>query len=207
MISKEEMYKAMDVRFGKDIHDKLRNGRVAIAGLGGLGSHIAIMLARCGIENLCIIDFDKIDITNLNRQEYHVEEIGKYKTEAMKERIYHINPYINTKVFCGKVTPQNIEEIFKDYDIICEAFDKPDQKAMLINGIFETFPDKKIVAGSGLAGFDDCNKIVTKKVFKNLYMCGDGSTDVAECIGLMAPRVMVCAGHQANKVVQLLIEE
>lgn len=204
-MTREEYNQICDKRFGTEVYEKLRESRVAVAGLGGLGSHIAVMLARSCIGTLRLIDFDYVDISNLNRQEYYVEDIGKPKTECLKEKLLKINPFLHIITDQVRVTGDNAEEIFKEEKIVCEAFDRADQKAMLINSLLEKLPEIQIVSGSGMAGYGRSNEIVTRKAFANLYVCGDGSTDSAQT-GLMAPRVSICAGHQANKVIELILE-
>ena len=117
-----------------------------------------------------------------------------------------LNPYLDIQTDCLKVTEQNIKELFAEDDIVCEAFDVPENKAILVNGVMEHFPEKTIVAASGMAGFGDSNKIHTRRVMQNFYLCGDEESEPAYAKGLMAPRVMICAGHQANKIVQLILE-
>lgn len=206
MISREELDKAFDSRFPEDIRYKLRNARVAIAGLGGLGSNIAVMLARSGIGHLFLVDYDVVDTTNLNRQMYMISHLNKPKTEALSSILREINPYIDIKCRELKVSRENIKELFAEYKIVCEAFDSADQKAMLVNGLLMDCENTIVVSGNGMAGFADANDIKTEKKMSRLYMCGDNSTDVGNGIGLMAPRVAICAGHQANKVIQLIIE-
>lgn len=205
MISKEELDRAFDARFPLDIKEKLLNARVAVAGLGGLGSNIACMLARSGVGHMLLLDFDTVDVTNLNRQMYMVDHIGKPKPEALKEIIDKINPYLDIEYKTVKVTPDNIKDIFDGYDIVCEAFDKSDQKAMLVNGLLTEFDKTMVISGSGMAGLGDANDIKTTRRFSRLYVCGDMQTDVDDGIGLMAPRVAVCAGHQAQKVIQIIL--
>ena len=187
------------------IQEKLKNGKVAIAGLGGLGSNIAVMLARIGVGKLLLVDFDKVEPSNLNRQYYDTSHLGMLKTDALKNQIEKINPFIETETHSVTITEENAAEIFKDYRIICEAFDNPQNKAFLANTLLET-GQKKIIAASGMAGFGSANKIKTKKMFKNLYLCGDSEPAEQAGIGFMAPRVMVCAGHQANMALRLLLE-
>lgn len=206
-MTKEEYKKICDLRFGKAVYDKLEGARVAVAGLGGLGSHIAVMLARTCVGTLHLIDFDHVDISNLNRQEYYISHIGRPKTECLAEKLKEINPYMKIITDHIKVTNENMAGLFVEDPIICEAFDKSDQKAMLVNGLLETFPDKKIVSGSGMAGYGDSNTIITKRIFHNLYLCGDQISDSESGMGLMAPRVSICAGHEANKVIQLILGE
>lgn len=205
-ISREQLDQAFDARFPEEMRTKLRNARVAVAGLGGLGSNIAVMLARSGIGELLLVDFDTVDVTNLNRQMYLIPQLGKPKAEALPEILYQINPYLTYRSVCIKVTPDNVKELFSEYPIVCEAFDKPDQKAMLVRELLMQCPKTIVVSGNGMAGYADANEIRTCQVMKRLYVCGDQSTDVGNGIGLIAPRVAVCAAHEANKVMQLIMQ-
>lgn len=206
MITQDEIEKAFDERFPLEVKEKLHHAKVAIAGLGGLGSNIALMLARSGVGQLFLVDFDCVDITNLNRQMYRVSHIGMYKTDAMVEMIREINPYIEIKTCCEKVTAKNAKSIFEGYTIVCEAFDQAEQKTMLISTLLSQCSNMTIVSGNGMSGFYDSNLIQTTQKMKRLYVCGDLQSDVADGCGLMAPRVSICAGHQANKVIQLILE-
>jgi len=206
-MEKEILDQAFDARFSKAIKEKLENAHVAIAGLGGLGSHIAVMLARSGVGHMLLVDFDTVDVTNLNRQAYLIPQVGMEKTAAMKELLDQINPYLNIEYRQVKVTPDNIQELFAGYPIVCEAFDKAEQKAMLVQGLLTGFRDTLVISGNGMAGYGDANAVKTQKMMRRLYVCGDGQTDIADGIGLMAPRVSVCAAHQANKVIQIILEE
>ena len=205
-ISREQLDQAFDARFPEEMQTKLRNARVAVAGLGGLGSNIAVMLARSGVGELLLVDFDTVDVTNLNRQMYLIPQLGKPKAEALPEILYQINPYLTYRSVCIKVTPDNVKELFSEYSIVCEAFDKPDQKAMLVRELLMQCPKTIVVSGNGMAGYADANEIRTCQVMKRLYVCGDQSTDVGNGIGLIAPRVAVCAAHEANKVLQLIMQ-
>ncbi len=202
--SKEDFSAIMDKRFSPEVYDRLKAGKVGIAGLGGLGSHIAVMLARSGVGRLHLVDFDRVDLSNLNRQEYRIRHLGRPKTEALKEQLLEINPYLAVTEDCIRVTEENAADIFKDDDIICEAFDGPENKAMLVNAILSECPEKKLITGSGMAGFESSNTIKTRRIMKNWYMCGDETTDALSGIGLMAARVSICAGHEANMVIRLL---
>lgn len=205
-VSREQLDQAFDARFPEEMQTKLRNARVAVAGLGGLGSNIAVMLARSGVGELLLVDFDTVDVTNLNRQMYLIPQLGKPKAEALPEILYQINPYLTYRSVCIKVTPDNVKELFSEYPIVCEAFDKPDQKAMLVRELLMQCPKTIVVSGNGMAGYADANEIRTCQVMKRLYVCGDQSTDVGNGIGLIAPRVAVCAAHEANKVLQLIMQ-
>lgn len=206
-MERSEWNAALDERIGKARRTVYENSTVGIAGLGGLGSNIAISLARAGIGKLVIADFDKVDITNLNRQQYLASQIGTYKTDAMEMNLKSIAPFIGIGKHCVKIDEDNITDIFGSCDIVVEALDGAEQKAMLVNTVLSSLPGKVIVSGSGMAGFGDANLIKTKKVMKDLYVCGDMTSDVDISGSLAAPRVMVCAGHQALAVLRLLTGE
>lgn len=207
ILTKEEIKAALEERHSPEIQEKLSAGRVAIAGLGGLGSNVAYSLTRIGVGHLHLIDFDVVDITNLNRQQYFMEHLGMLKTDALESLLKKINPYLDIQTDCVRVTEDNIRELFGEWDIVCEAFDDPGAKAMLVNGILECFPEKKLVSASGMAGFGSSNSIVTKKVTDNFYLCGDRVSAPEYGRGLMAPRVAICAAHEANMITRLILGE
>ncbi len=207
ILTKEEIKAALEERHSPEIQEKLSAGRVAIAGLGGLGSNVAYSLTRIGVGHLHLIDFDVVDITNLNRQQYFMEHLGMPKTDALESLLKKINPYLDIQTDCVRVTEDNIRELFGEWDIVCEAFDDPGAKAMLVNGILECFPEKKLVSASGMAGFGSSNSIVTKKVTDNFYLCGDRVSAPEYGRGLMAPRVAICAAHEANMITRLILGE
>ena len=202
---KIEIDNVLSMRHTKEVFEKLKNARVAVAGLGGLGSNIALMLARAGVGTLHLIDFDEVDLSNLNRQQYFISHLGMYKTDAIKDEISRINPYINVITDCVKVTDDNIDSLFKDDSVICEAFDNPDCKAMLVNHILETRKDAYIVAASGMAGTEKSNTIITRKITDRFYLCGDETSAAVNGNGLMSPRVTICAAHQANAILRIIL--
>ena len=205
--SREEMYSALEERHGTELQKKLDSASVAVCGLGGLGSNIAIALARAGVGYLHIIDFDRVDISNLNRQQYFPEQLGEPKSEAMKDTLERIATYCHIKADNIKLSEDNIPALLSDADIIVEAFDKADQKAMLVNCVLENMPDKYLVSGSGMAGIAPSNIITTKRITKRFYLCGDGVSDVEDGMGLVSSRVLICAGHQAHAVIRIIAGE
>ncbi len=206
-LTKAQIMEALEERHSPEKQALLSAGSVAIAGLGGLGSNIACALARIGVGHLHLIDFDVVDITNLNRQQYFMEHLGMKKTDALQSLLMRINPYLDIRTDCVRVTQDNLTELFQDAPIVCEAFDDPVAKAMLVNGILEHFPEKKLVSASGMAGFSNSNTIRTKRLMKNFYLCGDGVSEPAYGNGLMAPRVAICAAHEANMITRLILGE
>ena len=202
--SKEEMQRTLEARHGKELQAKFTGSTVAICGLGGLGSNIAVALARAGGGRLILIDFDRVDISNLHRQQYQADQIGLYKTEALTENLKRIAPYVEIISYTVRITAENFQKLLQDADIICEAFDDAEAKAMLVNGVLEQLHTKYLIAASGMAGLGSANSIKTRRVMERFYLCGDGVSDVGDDIGLVAPRVMLCAAHQAQMVLRIL---
>ena len=205
--SKNEWMDALAVRHGILLHNRFSAATVAICGLGGLGSNIAIALVRAGIGKLLLIDFDRVDISNLHRQQFKASQVGCYKTDALAENLLEIAPYVEIETVTMKITEENVVDLVKEADIICEAFDNTQAKAMLVNSVLERLPNCYLVAASGMAGMDTPNIIKTRKIMKRFYLCGDEVSDVADTIGLVAPRVMLCAAHQAQTVLRILAGE
>jgi len=203
--SREEMLAALEKRQGVEAVRKLQAATVAVCGLGGLGSNIAISLARAGVGKLILVDFDRVDVTNLHRQQYKAGQVGLPKPEALLANLKEIAPYTEFETHFEKVTEENISRLLGGADVVCEAFDNAEAKAMLVNVVLETMPEKFLVAASGMAGFDSGNLIATRKVTKRFYVCGDGKSDVNDGIGLIAPRVMLCAAHQALTAIRLIL--
>lgn len=202
--TREEMEQAFEMRHGKELQKKFSSAVVAVCGLGGLGSHIAIALARAGIGKLILIDFDCVDVTNLHRQQYKAAQVGKCKTEALRENLREIAPYLSTEVHNVKIIRDNARELLKDADIICEAFDDAESKAMLTDVVLCSMQGKYLVAASGMAGMGSTNDIRTRKITEHFYLCGDEISEIKEQHSLVASRVMVCAAHQAHAVLRIL---
>ena len=207
MSLKQEWREALINRIDLSLYEQFSNATVAICGLGGLGSHIAIALARAGVGKLILIDFDQVDMTNMHRQCYKVNQIGCNKTEALLENILEVAPYIDIETINEKITEDNIVSLLKDADIVCEAFDDPSCKAMLVNGVLEKLPDCYVVAASGMAGMGSPNLIKTRKLTNRFYLCGDEVSDAKNTMGLVSSRVMLCAAHQAHTILRILAGE
>lgn len=205
--TQEEMRMALEARHGKELQEKLSNASVAVCGLGGLGSNAAIALARAGVGRLHLIDFDRVDISNFNRQQYAVSQLGMNKTDALKQTIMNIAPYCRVLTDTLRLTEENTADIIREADIICEAFDNPESKAMLVNIVLERYPQKYVVAASGMSGLHTANTIRTRRFAEKLYICGDSESDVETDGTLFAPRVMLCAAHQANAVLRIIAEK
>ncbi len=182
----------------------LQNARVAVVGLGGLGSNIAVALTRLGIGHLYLYDFDKVELSNLNRQYYFLSDVGKYKAEALARHLREISPYADFKAQAVKITPENIPALLADASIICEALDAAESKAMLASTVLSTWQNKKLIAGSGIAGFGKAEAITSKHISKNFYLCGDSQSDFHE-LPLCGARVALCANQQALLAARIIL--
>ena len=190
-LDRETFRAALVARHGADRQTKFEAARVAVCGLGGLGSNVAIALARAGVGHLHLLDFDRVEPSNLNRQQYAAAQVGLPKAEALRANIATINPFCDVVAETVRMTPENLATLLADDDIVCEAFDRAEAKAMLVSGVLEIFPQKPVVAASGMSGLASANTIATRRVAKRLYLCGDGATDVDDDLGLYGARVLV----------------
>lgn len=184
----------------------LRGAVIGVAGAGGLGSNVAIALARAGAGKLILADFDKVEPSNLNRQQYSVRQIGLRKVKALQANLKSIAPFTRTEAHDVKVTRANAEKIFGAAGILIEAFDKAEEKSMLIDAWLQLHPDRPIIAASGLAGYGGNSKLRTRRL-GSLYICGDGESQCRPGVSPMAPRVALVAAMQANLAVELLMKK
>jgi len=205
--SADELEALMAARHTPGVHARLKRSTVGIAGCGGLGSAVAVALARIGVGRLILADFDIVEPSNLNRQQFFVDQIGLPKVDALKANLARINPYVKVAAFYGRLERDNIPQIFSMVDVLVEAFDVAEQKAMLVESFRAACPERPLIAASGLAGHAASNTVVTRRAGCNFYLVGDGATAAAPGQGLMAPRVGIAAHHQANAALRLLLGE
>ena len=201
MPPRDELEFVMAARHTPGVHAKMKTSVVGIAGLGGLGSAVAVALARMGVGRLVLVDFDVVEPSNLNRQQYFVDQLGQHKTLALQENLKRINPYIQIDCHTDRIVPENVDSFFCDIDVLVEAFDGADQKAMLMQNV-GNYP---LVTASGLAGHGSGESIKVHKIGDSIYVVGDLQTGAKPGCGLMAPRVGIAAHMQANLVVQILL--
>jgi sulfur carrier protein ThiS adenylyltransferase len=189
------------------IQNILKTKTVGIAGCGGLGSNCAVALARLGVGKMILADFDTVDASNLTRQYYFYEQVGQKKVFALTDNLNYINPFIKVKPYDLKLGPKEIQTIFSDCDLIIEAFDLAEMKQMIIETCAEFFPEKPLIIGSGMAGWGKNNSIKTEKTGENLYVCGDGISEIADDLPPLAPRVGIVAYMQANTALSILLND
>jgi sulfur carrier protein ThiS adenylyltransferase len=204
-MARQEFERKFFSRYDFKILSILRSSTVGLAGAGGLGSNAAVSLARAGVGTLIIADFDRVEPSDLNRQYYFMEQVGKPKVEALLENLKRINRYSQYQMHAIKIEAGNVAPIFGTADILVEAFDKAEAKQMLVNTWLSLFPRKPIIIASGVAGIGKNEKLHTRKV-GNLYICGDEETECEECLSPMAPRVALVANMQANLTLELLVK-
>lgn len=196
----------MDKEKFEKIKKKLKKTKVGIAGLGGLGSNAAVSLARAGVGKLVLVDFDRVEESNLSRQYYFLDQVGKYKIDALKENIKKINPEIILETFNLKLIKGSMEKPFKEVDVVIEALDNAETKTVFIEEILTKLPRKPIVAALGVAGYGHSDRIETKKL-GNLYMCYDENAKSSDDDILIAPRVILMANWEANVALEIILGE
>jgi sulfur carrier protein ThiS adenylyltransferase len=201
----DELEALLAARHTPGVHERIRAARVGVAGLGGLGSAVAIALARIGVGGLVLADFDVVEPSNLNRQQYFLDQLGLPKPEALAETLVRVNPRVELSLHPVELTPENVPAVFAGVRVVVEAFDRAAAKEMLIRTVLERLPGVPVVAASGLAGAEPSNAVVTRRLARDLYLVGDGVAEARPGVGLMAPRVGVAAHHQANAVLRLLL--
>ena len=192
-----------------EVRERMGRMTIGIAGLGGLGSAVALTLARTGAGQLIIVDFDRVDDTNILRQQYHLAQIGMLKTEAMRELLQAVAPRTVISVHTVRLDPQNIPEIFDEAQYIAECLDAPTAKAMFTHTVLAELVPRgaKLVAASGLAGSGPANDIATRALKPGFSLVGDSVSDV-DAIGVMlASRVGITASHQAHQIIRWVLED
>ncbi len=185
---------------------ELKDAVVGIAGLGGLGSNVATALTRLGVGKLILVDFDSVEYSNLNRQQYTMDQVGMFKTEALIENLKKINHLdIVLETVNTRLTHENIPDVFAGADLVAECFDRAEQKQMIAETVLSKLPGAFLVTASGLAGYGDSNSVSTTRISDRHYLVGDMTSGIGRGIVLTAPRVGLVAYHQANIIAELLI--
>ena len=203
--SPSELGKLLVARHSPGVYERVRRAVVGIAGLGGLGSAVTLSLARTGVGRLILADFDVVEPSNLNRQQYLVKHLGMAKTEAMRELLAEVNPAVRVTTFRRKLSPKNIAGAFRAADIVVECLDQAPAKSWLLGAVRESLPGAYLILASGVAGFGDSNAIRTWRMGDRTFVVGDLKSAAEPGRGLMAPRVGVAANHQADLVISLLM--
>lgn len=205
--TREETLHLLRARHTPRVAEAAERAVVGIAGAGGLGSHVANALTRLGVGRLLLVDYDIVEPSNLNRQLYRVEDIGLPKVEVLAAELERISPLVSIQPRQVRLTRANVAETFAGCQVVVECIDDPHTKQLVAEAVLSEMPATHVVAASGVAGTADTNRIRTRRVCDRFYLVGDGTSAAAEGVGLMAPRVMAAAGHQANAVARILLGE
>jgi len=202
--------KSLMVSFNSILADKyykqnyleyIQNIKIGIAGMGGIGSNVMNALVRSGFCKFEIIDYDIVEYSNLNRQLYFLDDIGKYKVDAIFDIMKKINPMIDVIKHNVMLSSNNIQNYFSDADFIFEAFDKVEYKKMILEHFGNT--TKNIILSSGMAGLLNNNEIKIRKINSCHYVVGDEISAVNHENMPYAPRVLACASLMASIALEL----
>ena len=185
--------------------DILESAKVGIAGAGGLGSNVAMLLVRAGMKKLVVADFDTVNESNLNRQFFFRHQLGEKKIDALAANLHLIEPELMLELHDVHLSPENADWVFAGCQIIVEAFDSADAKRMLLHSLLPL--GKPIVSAIGLAGWGRSNDIRTRRVGRNLILVGDQARDVRDGFAPVGVRVSIAAAHEANAVTSILLGE
>ncbi|MBC8015281.1 MAG: sulfur carrier protein ThiS adenylyltransferase ThiF [Sporomusaceae bacterium] len=190
--------------FGDENLRKIQQAKIGIAGAGGLGSNCAVNLVRSGFLHFVIVDFDVIDFSNLNRQFYFYNQVGRPKVEALRENLLTINPNVRIDILQQKIEEHNVEAIFQECDIIVEAFDKACYKRMIVEHYINS--DRLLVSASGIAGWSNSDDIKIHVIKEKFYLVGDLSSEVGKDLPPCAPRVSIAAAKQADIILSHVLK-
>lgn len=191
-------------QLGRERLQKIQSVKVGIAGLGGLGSNCAFNLVRVGFRRFTLVDFDRVEASNLNRQFYFCDQLGLTKVEALRENLLRINADLELSVYQERVTAGNLDQFFGDCRVVVEAFDRPEAKRMLVEHFWNS--EKLVVSASGMAGWDDSDQLTTRQIKPRLFLVGDLVSEVSPQLPPLAPRVNIAAAKEANVVLKWVLE-
>lgn len=187
------------------VRARLADATVGIIGLGGLGSNAAMMLMRSGVRRFVLADFDRVDESNLGRQLYFPDQLGRLKTEALAETLLRIAPDASLTLAPEQVEPERVPELFGEVDVLLEAVDCAETKAMIVEAASDSLPDTPLIWVAGLAGCASANVITTTRVGETVWVVGDLEADIRDGLPLLASRVMTAAAHQAHIATRILL--
>ena len=186
--------------FSPDELARLRAARVGIAGAGGLGSNVALMLARSGVEDMLIIDDDVVDASNLNRQQFWPRHVGRPKVEALGEVLRELNPHIRLELVNARLDEANLPSLLPACPLWVEALDAAESKTLLVEQAL--LAGRRIASASGMAGVG--GPAMQRRRLGNLVLVGDFQSDVAYAPPL-APRVTQAAALMADAVLEWIL--
>ena len=192
--------------FTAEQRQKLAAARVGIAGAGGLGSNAAMMLARCGVGSLVLVDGDCVEPSNLNRQHYFPKHLGRPKAEALAEQLGELRPAPVVETCQLWLDAGNLPSLLDKADFWLECLDDAKLKALFVSSCLNS--GRSVIGASGMGGFG--GYAMTRKVRRMsggfLAVVGDFRSDVAQ-LPPLAPRVMQCAAMQADAALEFILTQ
>ncbi len=204
-MDKERYLQEMYARNPPGTTELLRDKTVGIAGLGGLGSTVAVSLLRAGVQKFILADHDRVELSNLNRQYYFHHQVEMEKTAALRQNMLAINPFVQITTHTTRITPENLGHIFADANLLIEALDGAATKQMVALGWSQIYPDRFLIMGSGISGYGMNNRLSTS-IHGRIVICGDQTTEETAANGLTATRVGLVAQMQANAALEILLD-
>jgi sulfur carrier protein ThiS adenylyltransferase len=181
--------------------ERLGRLRVGIAGCGGVGSNVAVALVRTGIGALTVVDRDRVEISNLNRQSYVRGDVGRPKVAALRDALGRISPPVAVTAVVEDIGPEAARRLFAGCDLLVEALDSAANKVMLLESWAGAFPQTPVVACSGIAGYGRSDSIRVRRL-EGLVVVGDFESELS--LGTTAARVGAVAMLMANEAVRIL---
>lgn len=188
-----------------DVRERLGRVRVAVLGCGGLGSNVAMMLVRAGVRRLVLVDHDLVEASNLDRQLFFLDQVGRRKTEALADTLRRIEPGLDLAIETVRMRHGNVAALCAGCDAVAEAVDSAEGKVMVLDALAEGLPGVPVVTVSGLAGCATASAIATERLSDDVWVVGDLASDVRDGLPLVSSRVMVAAAHQAHAIVRLAL--
>ena len=186
--------------------DMMRERHFMLFGVGGLGSNAAMMLARAGAGKLTLIDFDIVELSNLNRQYYFLDQVGMTKVDALRDNLLRVNPEIMVEAICERVDSETVCSFcYYGVDVVLECFDAAESKTLLVSHCLKNLPDTPIVAVSGLAGISPIENMRVNRGPGRLIVIGDGESEMSSEAGTVSSRVTAAAAMQAHEAIRMLI--
>jgi sulfur carrier protein ThiS adenylyltransferase len=169
--------------------------KIGIAGIGGIGSNVARLLAQAKVDHIKIVDFDCVEISNLNRQFYTISQAGEKKTQSLKTNLLQIYSDMTIEIVEKKMGPGDAKNIFSDCTIVVEGFDDKLLKKMIIEELSTN--ETMLVSASGIAG-TDMDRVCVKKM-GNCHIAGDFVSDQEDYV-LFPPKIAMVSSLMAEIV-------
>ncbi|EGB14080.1 thiamine biosynthesis protein ThiF [Pseudodesulfovibrio mercurii] len=183
---------------GEDRLARLQRVKIGMAGCGGLGSNCAMHLVRSGFTRFVLVDFDRVEFSNLNRQAFFSAQVGEFKAEALAANMRAVNPDLELEIYVERIDVARVKRLFGECDAVVEALDRAVAKKRLVEALLPL--GRLVVTASGIGGCGDGDALVTRRIRDNFYLIGDGTTECNLDTPPLSPRVGIAAAKQADVI-------